>query len=472
MTTQTKITLQEKMFSQLRDRSFFEQAKKYAFSYLDEVYDRNVFPTPEAVNRLKEFYEPMPQQPAEPQEILRQLYEVGAPATMAQISGRYFGFVNGSTVPGAAGARWLADIWDQNAALYVMSPVASYVEAVSEKWVVDLLGLPPETAAGFVGGSTLAGMCGLAAGRNELLKRQGWDVNADGLFGAPSIRVIVGGQVHAAISKALSLLGLGRARVEVIPVDDQGRAIAGKMPKLDSTCLVLAQAGNVNSGAFDPIDEICEAAHEAGAWVHVDGAFGLWAASSRSTRHLAKGIEMADSWSVDAHKLINAPYDCGIVLCRSREALVSAMHITGSYLIDSERRDNMHYAPEMSRRARGIDVWATLKSLGRDGLEELIDRLCSHARRFGEKLGAEGFHILNDIVFNQVLLTADTPEQTQAVLVAVQQSGELWCGGTVWNGQPAIRISVCSWATTEADVDRSVAAFTAALAGVKSGRIK
>ncbi|MEM5775733.1 MAG: aminotransferase class V-fold PLP-dependent enzyme, partial [Anaerolineaceae bacterium] len=335
-------------------------------------------------------------------------------------------------------------------------------------WVVDLLGLPPETAAGFVGGSTVAGMCGLAAGRNELLKRQGWDVNADGLFGAPPIRVIVGAQVHAAISKALSLLGLGRSRVEVIPVDEQGRAIASRMPKLDNTCLVLAQAGNVNSGAFDPIDEICEAAHQAGAWVHVDGAFGLWAASSRNTRHLAKGIEMADSWSVDAHKLINAPYDCGIVLCRSRKALVSAMHISGSYLIDSERRDNMHYAPEMSRRARGIDVWATLKSLGRDGLEELIDRLCNHARRFGDKLGAQGFHILNDIVFNQVLLAADTPEMTQAVLAEVQQSGEMWCGGTVWNGKPAIRISVCSWATTEADVDRSVAAFAAARAAVSA----
>jgi glutamate/tyrosine decarboxylase-like PLP-dependent enzyme len=459
MTTQAKNTVQEKMFAQMRDKSFLEQAKSYACAYLDEIYDRSVIPTGEAVDRLKRFDAPMPQQPADPQEILRELHETGSPATVAEMGGRYFGFVIGSSVPAAVGAHWLADAWDQNGASWVMSPVNAQLESVCEKWIVELLGLPQGTAAGFVSGSTQAGMCGLAAGRNALLTRMGWDVNANGLFGAPPVRVIVGEHVHAAISKALGLLGLGSSRVEVVPVDNQGRMIAGRMPMLDSTCLVLTQAGNVNSGAFDPIDEICALAHQAGAWVHVDGAFGLWAAVSQSTQHLSKGIEMADSWSVDAHKLLNSPYDCGIVLCRDRQALVSAMYFTGAYLIDSERRDSMHYAAEMSRRARGIELWATLKALGSDGLEELIERLCSHARRFGEKLAGNGFHILNDIVFNQVLVTADTPEQTRAVLDAVQKSGECWCGGTVWFGQPAIRISVCSWATTADDVDRSVAAF-------------
>jgi glutamate/tyrosine decarboxylase-like PLP-dependent enzyme len=454
-----KTRLQEEMYSQIQDRELFEQAKSYAYAYMDGVYDRNVFPTDEAIKALSVFDEALPTAPGNPGEILRLLHEHGSPATVAQTGGRYFGFVNGSSVPAALAAKWLSDVWDQNAALYVISPVISQLEAVCEKWLVELLDLPTGTAVGFVSGTSTASLCGLAAGRNELLKRLDWDVNSDGLFGAPNLRVVLGAQAHATVFKALALLGLGRARVEIVPTDNQGRMITDQMPQLDSHCLVIAQAGNVNSGAFDPIGEICDHARRVDAWVHVDGAFGLWAAGSRTKKSLTHGIEKADSWSVDAHKTLNAPYDCGIILCKHREALVAAMQATASYILYSDKRDGMHYTPEMSRRARVVELWATLKSLGKDGVEELVDRLCAHAERFAGHLQTKGFRILNDVVFNQVLVACDTPELTTATLENIQKSGECWCGGAVWNGEPVIRISVCSWATTVADVERSVSAF-------------
>lgn len=457
-----KTRLQEEMYSQVQRRELFEQAKSYAYAYMDGVYDRNVFPPDKAVNALSAFDESLPTAPGNPSEILRLLHEHGSPATVAQTGGRYFGFVNGSSVPAALAAKWLADVWDQNAALYVMSPVVSQIETVCEKWLVELLDLPTGTAAGFVSGTSTATLCGLAAGRNELLKRLNWDVNSDGLFGAPNLRVVLGEQAHATVFKALALLGLGRARVEIVPTDNQGRMIVDHLPKMDSHCLVIAQAGNVNSGAFDPIDEICDRARLVNAWVHVDGAFGLWAAGSRTKRSLTHGIEKADSWSVDAHKTLNAPYDCGIILCKNREALVAAMQATASYIPYSEKRESMHYTPEMSRRARAVELWATLKCLGKDGVEELVDRLCAHAERFAERLKTKGFRILNDVIFNQVLAACETPELTKATLENIQKSGECWCGGAVWNGEPVIRISVCSWATTATDVERSVSAFVAA----------
>jgi glutamate/tyrosine decarboxylase-like PLP-dependent enzyme len=375
-------SLQGAMRLQHQGRELFEQAKAYACAYLDSAFQRNVFPSDEAIRGLSVFDEPFPAAPGDPAETLRMLHEYGSPATVAQTGGRYFGFVNGSSVPASLAAKWLADVWDQNAALYVISPIASRLESVCEKWLVELLGLPEGTAAGFVSGTSVATLCGLAAGRNELLRRQGWDVNSDGLFGAPEVRVVLGEQAHATVFKALALLGLGRARVETIPADAQGRMRMDRMPGLDGRCLVIAQAGNVNSGAFDPIDEICDRAREARAWVHIDGAFGLWAAGSRSKQHLTRGIQKADSWSVDAHKTLNAPYDCGIILCRNRETLASAMQAAGSYILFSDKRDGMLFTPEMSRRARGIELWAALRTLGRDGVEELVDRLCRHAGRF------------------------------------------------------------------------------------------
>ncbi|MBN2396757.1 MAG: aspartate aminotransferase family protein [Deltaproteobacteria bacterium] len=449
---------------QAADWGLFEQARACACDYMDQVYDRGVVPTGEAIGRLDLFDEPLPGAPGDPGEILRLLHECGSPATVAQTGGRYFGFVNGGTVPAAMAAQWLADVWDQNCALYVMSPIVSRLEVLCERWLIDLLGLPSGTAAGFVSGTSVATMCGLAAGRNELLKRLGWDVTLKGLFGAPHLRVILGGQAHASVFKALALLGFGRENIEEVPVDGQGRIDVAQMAEPDERTLLIAQAGNVSTGSFDPIDEICDRAGNSGAWVHIDGAFGLWAAASAGRRFLTRGIERADSWSIDAHKTLNAPYDCGIVLCRDREALIGAMQAAGSYIQYSRERDGMLYTPEMSRRARAVELWATLKSLGKTGVEELVDGLCERAAQFAVELRAEGFHILNDVVFNQVLVACDTQEETQATLAGIQESGECWCGGTVWNGRPAIRISVCSWATTAADVDLSVAAFVKARA--------
>ena len=440
-------------------RDLFEQVKSYAYDYMDNVYERVVFPTEDAINHLDIFDETLPEKPSDSSEILRLLHEYGSPATVAQTGGRYFGFVNGSANPTAVAAKWLSDVWNQNSALYVMSPIVSQLETVCEKWLTDLFGLPAGTVAGFVSGTSVATICGLAAGRNEILNRLDWDVNLKGLFSAPKIRVVTSEQAHSSVFKALSLLGFGIDNVERVPVDNQGRLVVDRMPKLDDRTIVMVQAGNVNSGSFDPIDKICDRALQAGAWVHVDGAFGLWSAASNRKKHLTEGIEKANSWSVDAHKTLNAPYDCGIVLCKNREALVTAMQATGSYIQYSEKRDGMLYTPEMSRRAIAVELWATLKSLGKSGVEELVDGLCDRALQFAEKLRDQGFNILNDIVFNQVLVSCDTNEQTKATLENIQKSGECWCGGAVWKSEPVIRVSLCSWVTTAEDIDRSVAAF-------------
>lgn len=455
-------SLQDDMFAELRGHRLLDRARSHACEYVDEIRGRRVFPADEAILGLQAFHEPMPENPTTGERILSLLHAQGSPATVASTGGRYFGFVNGGVLPAALAARWLADAWDQNAALHLTSPVASELEAVCEGWMVDLLGLPAGTAAGFVTGSAGATLCGLAAGRNELLKRLGWDVDADGLFGAPRLRVVAGEQAHATVGKALGVLGLGKARVERVPSDGQGRMMTGQVPALDQSCLVVAQAGNVNSGAFDDLVGIGERARRAGAWMHVDGAFGLWAAASSSKRHLTLGAELADSWSVDAHKTLNAPYDCGVILCRQRSALVAAMQTSASYILGSGKRDGMHLTVDMSRRARGIELWAALKSLGRSGVQDLVDRLCGHAELLAGSLARRGFRILNDVVFNQVLVACDTPAATEATLARLQGAGECWCGGTTWNGQSAIRVSVCSWATTGDDVERSVKAFVAA----------
>ncbi|MEW5722658.1 MAG: aminotransferase class V-fold PLP-dependent enzyme [Thermodesulfobacteriota bacterium] len=450
------------MRQHLADRSLWELAKTYACAYLEEINDRAVFPKPEALEGLRIFEEPLAEGPGNPVQILRWLHEFGSPATVAQTGGRYFGFVNGGVIPAALAAKWLSDVWDQNCALYVMSPLASQLEAVCERWLVDLLGLPAGAAAGLVSGTSAATLCGLAAGRNELLRRLRWDVHAQGVFGAPRLRVVLGEQAHSSVFKALSLLGLGEADLVRAPVDTQGRLAADRMPPLDERTLVVAQAGNVNSGAFDPFEEICERAGRAGAWVHIDGAFGLWCAASNRRRSLTRGLDRADSWSVDAHKTLNAPYDCGIVLCKNRETLRAAMRAQAAYLQYSENRDGMVYTLDMSRRARAVELWAALKYLGRSGVAELVDGSGDLAERFAEKLQAQGFQVRNEVVFNQVLVSGETPEETTATLKNIQESGECWCGGAVWNNEPVIRISVCSWATTAQDVDRSVAAFVKA----------
>ncbi len=460
--------IQEKMFAQLAERAIFEHAKTYAFDYMDTVANRTVVPTQEAIDRLTVFDEPLPKEPQIGEAMLQMLHEIGSPATVAQTGGRYFGFVNGNAVPTAVAARWLTDIWDQNPALYVISPIVAKLEQVCERWATQLLGLPSETVAGIVSGTSIATMCGLAAGRYALLKKAGWDVNQDGLFGAPPIRVVLSEQSHGTVFKALALLGLGRNRVELVPADDQGRIDVDKMPELDNNTLLILQAGNVNSGAFDDFNRACDLAQQADAWVHIDGAFGLWAAASPNLSHLTSGIEKADSWSTDGHKTLNTPYDCAMILCKDRHALVASMQATGNYIQYSEQRDSMLYTPDMSRRARAVELWATLRFLGEQGLAEMLEGLCAGAQMFEEQLSAAGFRMLNDVVFNQVMIAADTPEDTMAILAAVQNSGECWCGGSQWQGEPVIRISVCSWATTADDVARSVAAFVTARNQVKS----
>ncbi len=442
--------------------ALLDQAHGHAADYIATVRDRPVFPSDDAIDALSVFDDQLPDQGMKPAAMLELLHRHGSPAAIAQTGGRYFGFVNGGLHPPALAARWLADAWDQNGALHVTSPVAARLEAACERWLVDLFGLPGGTSMGLVTGTATSLVCCLAAARNALLKKQGWDVTADGLFGAPEIKVVLGEQAHATAFKALALLGLGRDRVHKVPCDDQGRIIADQVPELNEHTLLLLQAGNVNSGAFDPFRQICEVAKSAGSWIHIDGAFGLWAAASPTTAHLCEGIELSDSWSADAHKTLNAPYDCGIILCRDRDALSSALQASGSYIVWSENRDGMMYTPEMSRRARGIDLWATLVTLGRTGVADLIDQLCDGARAFAGQLQAEGFRFLNDVVFNQVLVAGDTPEETEALLTAVQKSGECWCGGSQWAGDPVIRISVCGAETTPADIERSAKAFVAA----------
>ena len=460
--------LWQSLQQQQQEKAIYKQVVGYAFDYLDTVNRRSVAATADAVAALSQFDEPIPDTPQDVPELLRMLNDVGGPATSAQMGGRYFGFVNGGSIPASTAARWLADVWDQNGALSVMSPVASKLEQVCERWLVELFGLPEGTVAGFVSGTSTATMCGLLAGRNRLLQQQGWNVIEDGLFGAPPIKVVTSTQAHGSVRKALALIGIGRNQIHTVPSDDQGRLDAAQLPPLDNNTLVILQAGNVNSGAFDPFETVCTLAREAGAWVHVDGAFGLWAAPCAQTAHLTKGVELADSWSVDGHKTLNAPYDSGIILCRDQGALVGAMQADGAYLQFGATRDSMLYTPEMSRRARGIDMWALLKSLGRSGVDALIARLCDNATLFAAELTKHNFRILNDVVFNQVIVACETPELTVATMQQIQQDGVCWCGGSQWQGEPVIRVSVCSWVTTPDDVRLSAQAFADARATTKS----
>jgi len=442
--------------------ALLKSALRYAEEYLTAIDEQPVFPGVDALRALDQFDEPLPDAASNASDTLAMLHRIGSPGTVAQVGGRYFGFVDGGALPVGVAARVLADVWDQNTAHYVMSPVAARLEQVCEGWLTDLLGLPEETAAGFVTGTTLANLSGLAAGRNELLRRRGWDVVEDGLYGAPPVPVFVGQDAHAAVRKSLALLGMGDAHTHVVPVDDQGRLDMDSFPPLNEPALVVAQAGNVNSGAFDPFDEICAHTHGAGGWVHIDGAFGLWAAAVPSLAPLVPGISDADSWAVDAHKTLNVPYDCGIVMCRDRGALESAFRASAAYFQWSDERDPMRYTPSMSKRARSVELWAILKSLGREGVVQLIEQLCAHARDFAHQLDVEGFQIHNEVVFNQVIVSCGTDEETKRTLAAIQELGECWCGGSTWHERSVIRVSVCSWSTTQEDIRRSVQAFSKA----------
>ena len=434
-------------------------AAERAVRYVDNVSERTVAPTQADLAALARFHEPFPSEPCSAVEVLKQLDDAGSPATVTTTGGRYFGFVNGGMLLSALAASWMAAAWNQNVALRVMSPVAAELEEVVIRWICEALALPSDCAGGLVTCATMANFTALLAARHALLQRFGWNVTEDGMFGAPPIEVVVGAEVHASISKALSMAGFGRKRVTIVEADSQGRMRADRLPRLSERAIVCIQAGNVNTGAFDPAEEICRAAKEQGAWVHVDGAFGLWARVSPKYAHLARGFEHADSWSTDAHKWPNAGYDSGVVLARDGAALRASLGVNAAYLQPGTRREPMYHTPEGSRRARSVELWATLKSLGRSGLCELIERTCAHAQRFAEGLRAAGFDVLNDVVINQVLVSFGSPQVTREVIRRLQEDGTCWCGGTVWQGKTAMRISVSSWATSATDVEASLEAM-------------
>lgn len=442
-------------------RSLLLDAASRGANYLERVGERRVTPDADALKRLEVLDIALPDQGMPAKDVLRLLDVVGSPATIGSAGGRYFGLVIGGALPATVAANWLASAWDQNAVFRWTSPVSAKLEDVALKWLGEIFGLPEGFGGAFVSGASMATLTALASARHALLANAGWDVEAQGLGGAPELRVIVGGEVHITVLKALSLLGLGRDRVTRVEVDGQGRIRPEALPQLDNRTIICAQAGNVNTGDFDPLEAICAAARSAGAWVHVDGAFGMWALASPSKAPLARGCALADSWATDGHKWLNVPYDSGIVLVRRAGDLRAAMSANAAYLAEGVEgdREPSHYTPELSRRARAVEIWAALSSLGKSGLAELIDSSCRHAGAFAKGLSERGFEVLNEVVLNQVLVSFGTPEVTRRTIAILQEEGVCWCGGTVWQGRTAMRISVSGWATNDEDVEVSLDAM-------------
>jgi glutamate/tyrosine decarboxylase-like PLP-dependent enzyme len=451
-------------------RALLRRTAELAADYLDSLEDRPIFPQASADELRASLHVPLQDEPLEPAQVVEELAAAADPGLVAMPSGRYFGFVIGGGLPAALAADWLTCAWDQNAGLYVGGPSASIVEQVVREWVCDLLGLPPDSSIGLVTGTQMGSVTALAAARYRVLERVGWDVGRDGLAGGPAVGVLVGDKRHVTIDRALRLLGLGAP--EAVAADDQGRmrpdALREALGRGDGPTIVCAQAGEVNTGAFDAFDEIADAAAEHGAWLHLDGAFGLWAAASPRLRHLVRGAERADSWITDAHKWLNVPYDSALVLCKDAEAHRAAMTVSAAYLIQDDGaravRDQVDWVPEFSRRARGFAVYAALRSLGRSGLTELVERACDCAQRFAEGIvSLPGVELLNDVVLNQVLFRFATDEETDDALRRVQDAGDVWMSGTTWNGRRAIRVSVSNWQTTEDEIELALQSFRAAV---------
>jgi glutamate/tyrosine decarboxylase-like PLP-dependent enzyme len=431
-----------------------------ARNYVRTIRERYVGVAQEALEKLPLLGGPMPAHGEDPRAIIELLDNIGSPATMASMGPRMFGGVIGGALPAAVAAHWLADAWDQNACLFDFSPVAAHLENIVLTWLLDLFGLPTASGGAFVTGTQMADVTALAAARYDLLRKAGWNLEQDGLFGAPPVEVIVGEEVHATMIKALRLLGFGNAQMRTVATDAQGRMKASDIPRVSGAVIICVQVGNVNTGACDPVGEVCEIAREMDAWVHVDGAFGLWAAVSPARRHLLEGIEKADSWATDAHKWLNVPQDSGIAIVREPRTLQAAMAITASYYPEpAAKREPMQWGPESSRRARAVEIWATLRFLGRNGVIDLIERTCDHAARFAEGLRAAGYDVLNDVVLNQVLVSFGDDFITDRVIREIQAEGTCWCGGTMWKGRKAMRISVSSWMTTRSDVEYSLKAI-------------
>lgn len=450
---------QNKLFDEQASGDAFTYAAEKSRDYIMGAVERRPFPDANGIEAARAMARPMPEKGVSASEAVRAMREGFEGACVNAIGGRYFGFVTGGVLPAAGAARVLSEAWDQNAPLFRTSPAAAIVEEICEGWLRDLLGLPQETVAGFVSGSSLAIYCGIAAARWRLLTRQGWDLNAQGLNRAPRLRIVSGRHAHGTVVKAVTLLGFGTDNVEWVDVDGNGCIRTELVPDLDDKTILLLQAGNVNGGGFDDFKTLCKKAKDASAWVHVDGAFGLWAAAAQDYRRLTDGMENASSWSCDAHKTLNTPYDCGIVFCRDAEAMRSALHQQGSYLEIGAGRDGMFYTPELSRRARAFDVWAALMNLGREGVDDLVSLLCDRAAQFADEISAQGFELTARPCFNQIVFAAENDDETVRILRAVQEGGVCWAAGADWFGRRVIRVSVCSWATTAEDVTRSVTAF-------------
>lgn len=443
-----------------QSRELLEDAARFGIRYREDSVDRRVKPSPEAVANVERFIEPLPEAGMPDKAVLSLLDDIGSPATVTMTGPRFFGFVIGGSLPVTVASNWLATAWDQNVVMHEVTPATATLERVAMNWLIELFGLPGESAASFVTGATVANFTALAAARNRVYSDIGWNVEADGLIGAPPVTLLVGEEAHPTLMKSLGLLGFGRGTAIQVPVDGQGRMDVSKLPQIKGPTIVCTQAGNLNTGAFDPVGDICDAVRPHGAWVHVDGAFGLWAAASPRLQHLCAGVQRADSWATDAHKWLNVPYDSGVAIVRDAGALKSAMSITADYLLtETEFRNPSDFTPELSRRARGVDVWAAFKALGREGVAEMIERCCSNARRFADRLRAAGYVVLNDVVLNQVLVSFGDDATTRAIIAAVQEDGTCWCGATVWQGHTAMRISVCNWSTTTSDVDASLDAI-------------
>jgi glutamate/tyrosine decarboxylase-like PLP-dependent enzyme len=454
-----------------RERAL-RRAAEIGIDYLASLSDRHVGPRADAATIGERLPAELPEGPTDPIAVIEELASAADPGVVASVGPRYFGFVVGGQLPAAAAADWLTTAWGQNAVVHALSPAAAAAEETAGAWMLELLGLPSDASVGLPTGAGLGNAIGLAAARHAVLAREGWDVEAGGLYGAPEITVIIGEEAHATLLTALQYLGLGRDRVVRVPTDDQGQMVAdaarAAIDAVDGPVIVAAQAGNVNTGGFDPVGEIASALEgHPNAWLHVDGAFGLWAAVSPRLRHLVDGVERADSWSTDAHKWLNVGYDCGFVAVRDPSAHRAAMSMTASYLMRSEQRENWEWVLDSSRRARGFVLYAAIRSLGREGIEALVERCCALAARMADRLReVDGIEVLNDIVLNQVLVRfGDDDERTRQVIESVQADGTAWMGGTTWKGKAAMRISVSNWSTTEADADRTVEAILRAAGG-------
>jgi glutamate/tyrosine decarboxylase-like PLP-dependent enzyme len=452
-------------------RKLLHETADYAADFLESLPERPVMPQVDLEALRGRMGGPLPDGPSDAHEVVKELAAVGSEAAVAIPGPRYFGFVIGGSVPASLAADWLTSTWDQNAGLYVAGAAAAVAEEVAGSWLAELLRLPRARSFAFVTGTQMAHATALAAARNHLLHQVGWDVEEKGLTGAPQIRVFAGEKAHSTFPRALRFVGLGTASITKIAADDQGRMRADALREAldgnDGPAIVCAKAGEVNTGSFDPFPEIADAAEAAGAWLHIDGAFGLWAAASPRFAHLVEGAERADSWSTDGHKQLNVPYDCGVMLCARREAHRRAISVYADYLVHEEEggaRDQLDWTPEFSRRARGFTVYAAIRQLGRSGIAELVERCCDHATRFAAGIPSTGAEVLNEVVFNQVLFRYDSDERTLEILSRVQESGEAWMSGSVWQGRQAIRLSVSNWQTSEDDIDRTIAAFAAAAA--------